>query len=529
MSENTESVVAVEENVTPVEETATPVEETAAAPVVEEAAPAKKEKKAKKVKKPRSVPLKIFMGLIAFILCIVMFAVSVVGMVILNLRAIVSENGISSIITQLITGPTASVPQRPALSAGLGTVITYGETLSDEKVSFSSGETSTVIQISPDGNLLVNGEVVGEAPKVNTDGSITLGDGTTMNSFAVDGEGNVVVGEGQMTQDVLDSLLGEDSGYVVDSEGNIMAGLAGDVLGDMDVDLDQVVGDNVGSGGADGVAGALVDWAYDYVQSQFGGELEISKEQVQNFVQNSTVKDFVAEKAAGLVQDFYSGENKTTITVEEITGLIEENAQILEDQFGLEITDEALDVVDQVIEDSGFLEPIEENGLMGYIQQSMGIPEGDSSSGDSTIGGSSGNPMIPGGDSQMMQDMLALQQAMEIIRKVTSYTALAILAGVMAFLMLLLFFVNGGVCAMLSQTGVILTLTGLIFSAPAVLCQTQPALLMQLLDPMIASVVISVFTATAWVNYTVLGTGLGMIVLAIVIKIIKNVRKKAAV
>jgi len=520
MSENTEPVVAVEETVTPVEEPVTPAEETAAAPAVEDSAPAKKAKKVKKVKKPRSVPLKIFMGLIAFILCIVMFAVSVVGMVILNLRVIVSENGISSIITQLITGPTASVPQRPALTAGLGTVITYGGGQIDEQVSFGSGVSGSLIQINPDGSISVNGEVVGKVPEVHADGSITLDNGTVMNSFIVDSEGNMVIGEGQLTQDVLDSLLGEDSGYVVDGEGNVMAGLAGDVLGDMDVDLDQVVGDNISSGGMDGVAGALVDWAYDYVQDQFGGELEISKEQVQNFVQNSTVKDFVAEKAAGLVQDFYSGESKTTITPEEISGLIKENAQILEDQFGLEITDEALDIVDQAIADSGFLAPIEENGLMGYIQQSMGLPGGDGDqSGDNSSGGFA--------DNEMAQNMQAIQQAMEIIRTVTSYSALAILGGVMAFLMLLLFFVNGGISAMLSQTGVILTLTGLIFSAPAIVCQTQPALLMQMLDPMIASVVISVFTAAAWVNYTVLGVGVAMIVAAIVIKVIKNARKKA--
>ena len=232
-------------------------------------------------------------------------------------------------------------------------------------------------------------------------------------------------------------------------------------------------------------------------------------------------------------QDFYSGENKTTITVEEITELIEENAEILEDQFGLVVDQGILDSVDQAIEDSGFLDPIEENGLMGYIEQSMGMtPEGNTPSGDpgnsgsSGNGGSTGTPAIPGGN-PMMENMQAIQQAMEIIRTATSYTALAILAAIMAFLMLLLFFVNGGVCAMLSQTGVILTLTGLIFSAPAAVCQSQPALLMQLLDPMVGGIVISVFTATAWVNYAVLGTGLGMIVLAIIIKIIKNARKKA--
>ena len=46
------------------------------APAQDQQVPVKKEKKARK---PRSVPMKILMGFIAFILCIVMFVVSLWG------------------------------------------------------------------------------------------------------------------------------------------------------------------------------------------------------------------------------------------------------------------------------------------------------------------------------------------------------------------------------------------------------------------------------------------------------------------
>lgn len=388
MSENMdmETVAAPEEAVvTPEEAVVTPEE-----PVV----PVKAEK-VKKVRKPRSVPVKILMGFIAFILCIVMFVVSLTGVAILNLRVIVSKGGITQVITQLIAGTPATSTTRPVLAGG----------------------------------------------------------------------------------------------------------------------ADQIV---AGTGSSGDMSGMLVDWAYEMIQDQFGEELEITKDQVQNFVENSTVKDFVADKAAGLVEDFYSGNYETTITKDEVVQLMKENAPLLEEQFGLVITEEEISIVEDALEESGMLEPIQENGLMGFIeQQTMGTaPDGDT---------------IVGEDNSMMEGMQAAKEIIQIVRTATSFETVAILGAIFLVLLVLLFLVTGfSFPATLADTGVVLTLVGLIFSAPATLCLTQPGLLAAMLDPMVAGIVSSIILASAWVNYTVLGIGVALIVAAIVIKIVLCARKKAA-
>ncbi len=378
-----EAVVAPEEAVVTSEEVVVPV----------------KAKKAKKVRKPRSVPVKILMGFLAFILCIVMFVVSVAGVSILNLRAVVSKDGITQIITQLIAGTPAPGSGRPVLAGG----------------------------------------------------------------------------------------------------------------------ADQIVVDTTGSSG--NMSGMLVDWAYEMIQDQFGEELVITKDQVQNFVENSTVKDFVAEKAAGVVEDFYSGNYETTISKDEVVQLMRENAPLLEEQFGLVITEEEIAYVEDALEESGVLEPIQENGLMGFIeQQTMGTAPDEEQGSNSVSGGS-----------QMMNSMQAAKEIMALVRTATSFETVAILGAAFLVLLVLLFLVTGfSFPATFADTGIVLTLVGLIFSAPAMVFTTQSQLIASMLDPTVAGIASSIILASAWVNYTVLGVGVALIVAAIVIKIVQCARKKAA-
>jgi len=383
-----------------------------------------KAKKEKKARKPRSVPVKILMGLIAFILCVVMFVISLVGILILDVRAVVSRNGISQIVSQLISGQVFSGPARPALAAGVGGGTVYMD-------DFSAG-----------GNM----------------------------------------------------------------------------------------------------SGMLVDWAYDMLKDQFGDELPITKEQVQTFVEESTVQDFVADKVAGIVEDFYSGKSETTITVEEITQLIEENKEIIEEQFDIEITEEALDAVDTMLEESGILEPIEEQGLVDFIKENMEnsvTPEAPDMQGPNGVGGLPGNPDNPeipgtpgtpgnpGNTIGSVNPMDSINQVMELVRTATSYTTVAILGGIFALLLVLLFFVTGrSFPATLADTGVVLLLAGLIFAAPTAVCVFNPQLVSDLAGPGIGGIVCLIFNAAATVNFTVVGVGFALIVAAIVVKIVLSVKAK---
>lgn len=373
-----------------------------------------KAKKQKKARKPRPVAVRILCGFVAFILCIAMFAISLTGVLILNVRTIVSREGITQIITQLISGQTVSGPVRPALAVGAGVY---------------------------------------------------------MDEYTTGGD----------------------------------------------------------------LSGSFVDWIYGIIMQEFGEELILTKEQVQTFVEESTVKDFVADKVAGLVEDFYSGESKTVITGEEIKELIHENKEILEEQFNLEINQEALDIVDAALEESGVLKPMEEEGqgLLEYIQQSLAagqkpdLPE-DGESGivgdgvtDGGIGGGTDNTV---GEVNPMESVTMI---MEIIRTATSYETVMVLAGAFVLLMLLLFLVTGfSFPATLADTGVVLLLVGLIFGAPAAICLNAPDLVHAILPQPIGGVVSLIFSTTAGLNFTVLGVGVGLIVLAIVLKIILSVVQK---
>jgi len=353
--------------------------------------------KVKKAKKRRSAPVRILMGLIAFILCIVMFAVSVAGVLILNVRTAVSRDGIHKIVNQLVSGKSASGPVRPTLAMGAGA---YQQDYPAE----------------------------------------------------------------------------EDMG------------------------------------------GMLVDWVYDVLKESFGEPMEATtREQVQAFVQESTIKDFVADKVAGLVEDFYAGTSQTTITMDEITQMIEENQQLIHAHFGIIINQEALDAVDTMLKESEILEPLEEQGLLGYIEQSMSGGE---------------NPDEEGGaqDSVDAEASLAeVKQVMEIVRTVTSYEAVAVLVGAFVLLMVLLFFVTGcSFPATLADTGVVLLLVGLIYGLPTAACLFAPDVVSGLLGQQTAGILNLIFGAVAGLNFTVLGLGFALIVAAIVVKIVLSVKAKKA-
>jgi len=107
----------------PVEEV--PMEEAPAAETSVEKAPVatlppipEQPKKEKKARCQRPWPVKILCGLLAFVLCVAMFAVTLTGVVVMDLRVISSEDGIRQIITQLILPTGMSTGNRyPGLTA----------------------------------------------------------------------------------------------------------------------------------------------------------------------------------------------------------------------------------------------------------------------------------------------------------------------------------------------------------------------------------------------------------------------------
>lgn len=84
----------------------------------------------------------------------------------------------------------------------------------------------------------------------------------------------------------------------------------------------------------------LTEYVYDLVQEALGDDIPITPEQVQYFIEESTIIDFVAGKSASLVQDMLNGTENTTVTAEELRQLMDENEKVIEETFQVEITEE---------------------------------------------------------------------------------------------------------------------------------------------------------------------------------------------
>lgn len=113
----------------------------------------------------------------------------------------------------------------------------------------------------------------------------------------------------------------------------------------------------------------VVDALVDMMQQEFGDDLPITRDQVNAILAESTLPDFISEKAAGLVAGILNGETPTlNITIEEVEELILENRNLVQKYFEVEITDEMVDQITDVLEEEKILETVEQQ-----LQETLGF------------------------------------------------------------------------------------------------------------------------------------------------------------
>lgn len=142
--------------------------------------------------------------------------------------------------------------------------------------------------------------------------------------------------------------ISSDFGFTVDQDGNIIDD-NGNIIGnindpdsiqlpegielpdDLQIPADALTDSN-----------ALAEFVYEIAQEMLGEELPITVEQVQAFLEESNVMEFVAEKASGLIEEVLSGElsEAPIITTDELVQLVQENIPVIEKHFEVEITEE---------------------------------------------------------------------------------------------------------------------------------------------------------------------------------------------
>ena len=139
-----------------------------------------------------------------------------------------------------------------------------------------------------------------------------------------------------------------------------------------------------------GVTEGLVGFLYEGLKDFLGDQMTMTEEELEAVVDQSTVKDFIADKAAGLVSDYIIGTITTTISGEEIKQLLQENQVLIEQVTGQSLPVEMIDQIVQVVETNETVQKLEKEGLAGFIEELGGVmpEEGTGDLGD--LGGLGG-------------------------------------------------------------------------------------------------------------------------------------------
>lgn len=394
------------------------------------------------------VGVRILLGFLSVLLCVLLFVSTVVTIVVADFRVVTSKDGLKTIITQALFPTSAPV------------------------------------------RLPVGGLAAGR-PVVFLD--------------------EVNVGDQQIPEDMMNGM------------------------GDM---LDGLVG---GTGSES--QSALIDAIHSLVSGAVGEDVEISKEQVENFVKNSTVSDFVTDKVAGVVSDLVAGESTTTLTKEEVVTLLEENAAVIEQEMGIAISTEDIQTIGNWVEESKVIETVQQEVA---VITGMAPPPSSGNSGNNGSGeGDTGNAGNLGGSHQsgaivgMAPDgkdvisavtsgkdvtTLTVAEILAVVRTVTSVTALLCCIGVCAVLIGLLFLTHWGrPFAAIRSAGIPVMIAGIVIAIPGILAMAVPSLF----TGVVMVVIRQVLTLTGYVSIGVAVFGLVLIVVGAVLNSMMKKRAKA--
>lgn len=132
------------------------------------------------------------------------------------------------------------------------------------------------------------------------------------------------------------------------------------------------------------VAASLTDQVigmfYEALGEQFQEVLPVTQEEFTQLINDSTVKDYIADKTTSLITDYFNDEITTTFEAEEVVQLIEENSELIESITGQPIPDDIAQQVGQIFDNNEIVEVLEAEGLAGFMKLTAGdgeaTPEG---------------------------------------------------------------------------------------------------------------------------------------------------------
>lgn len=274
------------------------------------------------------------------------------------------------------------------------------------------------------------------------------------------------------------------NGYIVS------LGSSDNTFNDVELPADAPTGSNI-----------LTDYIHDIIQSSINEEATVTKEQVQDFIDESTFKAYTAEKVASYINDAITGEEKTTITADEIMDLFEENQTLMEEHFNITVTDDTIVNLRTQVTKS-----IEEDDLNGSIREK--------------INRILAQP-IAGTDYTLKDIVVAIGQ---ITADNVIFSAIGLCLLLIALLMLLNFYkLPKG----LSWASTSFLTVGMMLSIPLFIIRSTPELLVQVIPQAagLSQTVTDLTSIITPVHYGILILGVVMLVLSIVWRILAKAHR----
>ena len=203
---------------------------------------------------------------------------------------------------------------------------------------------------------------------------------------------------------------------------------------------------------------ALITWIYESLSEEYGEEMNLTLETVQQFVEESTLKDFIAEKGASLITDYYTGENTTAISEEEIKEQLEMNKDLIKETFDYEISEEEIEEITTKVVENDYIAQIQEEGIVNVVMGAVS-------------GGDASDPNAPGSaPTNILVDIL------ETSRQLLSMKTVWMSIGICAVLLALILVTNiKQIWVGLNKAGITILIAGALFLVPTMIIWNQPA------------------------------------------------------
>ncbi|MBE6947455.1 MAG: hypothetical protein E7454_04315 [Ruminococcaceae bacterium] len=107
---------------------------------------------------------------------------------------------------------------------------------------------------------------------------------------------------------------------------------------------------------------------YKELKEEMGDDLTLSQERLEQLIEESTVKDYIADKTASLVTDYVLGQVTTTFEAEEIIQLIDENKEVIEEITGEPLPEDLDEQVATIFTENEIIQKVEAEGLAGFME-----------------------------------------------------------------------------------------------------------------------------------------------------------------